>query len=325
MNLKSKNAGFILSLELLLILTVLGIGLVVGVVAVRDAVFQYMISQQNNEAFVSDSNGDSLGVAVGFDEHEAPLLMFTDSSGDTPYRALIGIRDDRFTTREPVYYTLPNCQGDPCVKSTSNEALDSSGTERLPGTGAVSYFNALQGGPNYAIGAGADGERLKGNLYREAPEACEVTILNAVLGSRWNSQKVVSGEPCEPFVLPLPVDMPGYFCPASRGLSGRFICSAGCDFSNNQCACPVGYESTALGDGTTYCCPEGAAFEGGRLNPQCRAAQLKRAESVPSLANVTINALSPYTPPFSVNAATGSGGSTFRPLPPDTEDGSELP
>lgn len=337
---KTKNAGFILSLELLLILTVLGIGLVVGVVAVRDAIFKYMNSQQNNEVFVSDSNDTNMGVAVGFDEHEAPLLIFTDSSGDTPYRALIGIRDDRFTSREPVYYTLPNCQGDPCVKSPSDENADSAGTGLLPGTGSVSYFNALQAGPTYAVGAGPDGERIKGSLYRETPQACEYNALEAAQGSRWMSQKVVSGEPCEPHVLPLPVELPGYFCPGISA-AGFNICSPECSFDggstgngngfgrgnnrNNSCSCPAGYEANSLDGGATYCCPEGASFEGGVFNPQCTEAGLMQAISVPTLDDVTINALSTYLPPFSVNAATNTQQQTYTQIAPDTEDGSELP
>ncbi|MGJ8690540.1 MAG: hypothetical protein ACSHXZ_13585 [Gammaproteobacteria bacterium] len=197
------QGGFILTLELMLILTVLGIGLLVGVVAVRDALFQHYASEQSKEIYVSDANDTRIGKTIGFDEHEAPLLLFVDRSQAQNNRVLLGVRDDRFTSREPIYYTLPNCQGDPCMKRPSSEDIDNQGVDFLPGTGAVSYLYALQQGPTYGVGAGSS-DRLKGTLYRATEQSCPVTLVGAVLGSRWISQKVVSGEPCEPFVLPLP-------------------------------------------------------------------------------------------------------------------------
>ncbi|MEI8619032.1 hypothetical protein P4S63_24000 [Pseudoalteromonas sp. B193] len=42
--------------------------------------------------------------------------------------------------------------GNPCLKGLSDEATDSQGVSKLNNTGNVSYINALQQGPNYAIG-----------------------------------------------------------------------------------------------------------------------------------------------------------------------------
>ena len=69
------------------------------------------------------------------------------------------------------------------------------GADNQTGSGNVSYFNALQGFPNYAVGRGSQG--LPGALFRETAAACPVDA--AGIQSRWVSQKVVSGEPCEPF------------------------------------------------------------------------------------------------------------------------------
>ena len=47
-----KQDGFVLTIEALLIFTILGIGLFVGLVALRDAVFKYKLSQQDQDFYV---------------------------------------------------------------------------------------------------------------------------------------------------------------------------------------------------------------------------------------------------------------------------------
>jgi len=179
--------GFVLTLELILITTILLLGSI------------------TSEMLVSDGNNRVLGKVLGFDEHEAPLIPYVDRSlpplapdpAHRNYRALIGIRDDRFTSREPLYYEGPNCAGDPCIKVASDEVSDSRGTDGIRATGAVSYIYALQGGPTYGIGRSADG--IRGDLFRSTPAACP--IAPASIQSRYLSQKVVSGSPCEAFSI----------------------------------------------------------------------------------------------------------------------------
>lgn len=218
------QGGFIITIELLLIVTILVIGLLVGIVAIRDALVKRHVAQQAQKTYIVDSKGAVLGEATGYDEHDAPRVFYVDRSQDENYRVLIGIRDDRFTSREPIYYATNNCTGDPCIKSTSNESSDSRGVSQLAHTGSVSYFNALQNGPNYAIGKGANG--LKGFLYRETLNECPAEARD--IASRWISQKVVKGEPCEPFSFE-----------ESGGQSDAYTA---CLVSNlSSCQCPASY------------------------------------------------------------------------------------
>jgi hypothetical protein len=180
-------------MELLLITTILILGSIVGLVAIRDAMFKHKVQQQNLTPKVLDQQGRVLGEPVSYDEHEAPLLAYIDRSSDPAGRVLIGIRDDRFSTREAVYFNTASCQGDPCIKGVSDELSDSQGASRLVATGNVSYLNALQGGPNYAVGPGTNG--LPGFLYKESPQQCGFDVDE--VQSRWHSQSVVSGLPCE--------------------------------------------------------------------------------------------------------------------------------
>lgn len=185
--------GFIITLEMIIIISILGFGTLVGIVMIRDALVKHYVAKQSYEAYVLDSGGRLLGKAVDFDEHDTPRAFLVDRSLETTFRTLIGIRNDRFTSREAVYYSGSDCTGTPCIKTIGDESASSRGVDYLPGTGNVSSFNALQGGPNYAVGRGALG--LPGNLFRESELVCPVAP--SELRSRWMSQKIVSGEPCE--------------------------------------------------------------------------------------------------------------------------------
>lgn len=223
-----RQGGFVITVELLLITTILVIGSIVGLIAIRDALVKRIAQQRSADVVVIDTNNTVLGKALGFDEHEAPLIAYIDRSvpplapdpAHRNYRALIGVRDDRFTSREPVYYSGANCSGSPCIKLSSDEDSDSSGVERVSGSGAVSYLNALQGGPNYAIGASPDG--ITGYLYRSTPQACPVEV--SEIRSRFLSQRVVSGSPCEAYELGQPGE-PDTSCLADLG--GVCNCPAG--------------------------------------------------------------------------------------------------
>lgn len=309
-NVKRKSqSGFILTLELMILMTVLGIGLLIGFISVRDAVFKYYIVEQSKEIFVSDANDVNLGRSIGFDEHEAPLLVFVDRSQTENFRSLLGVRDDRFTSREPVYYTLPNCQGDPCMKLPSDEDADSQGIDFLPNTGSVSYLYALQGGPTYGVGAGND-NRVKGALYRSGAQSCPVDLLASPIGSRWMSQKVVSGEPCEAFVLPIAI---ATTTPDPACLLGAVVVPNGNGNGN--------------GNGTTTaaldCCPEGSELRGSGLNALCIAEEvLVLAESVPNPNIPTTNVLDGLVAPFSVNLPMDNDPDTWIYTPPRSENGS---
>ncbi|MBA6352529.1 MULTISPECIES: hypothetical protein [unclassified Colwellia] len=314
-----KQAGFVLTIELILIITILVIGSFVGIAAVRNALFEQKIKQQDRTVLVADSNSQVLGEVINFDEHDAPQLFFIDrtsTDSTTNYRALIGVRDDRFTSREPIYYTELNCQGPPCIKPTSAETLDNTGISRLPNTGSVSYFQALQGAPNYAIGRSPNG--LPGFLYKETFEACPMLeIIGGIgspIGSRYISQKVLTGEPCEsPFILPTSLGQPALTCQASEVdisinnvtdnlLEKKIklgICDAGCGTNTQlQCSCPSGYYSVADGSVDGQCCPTGTNYDDPSF---CSGLSLKKAESVININDPTQNALEQFTPPFQVN------------------------
>ncbi len=247
-----RQRGFIITIELILITTVLIIGTLVGVVAIRDALVKHYAQKQSREVYVSDANGSVLGKALDFDEHDAPRIPYIDRTAPAGsdgvqrnFRALIGVRDDRFTSREPVYYPTANCTGTPCIKSTSNELSDSYDIAGDGAAGAVSYLSALQAGPNYAIGN--SGTDVKGFLFRETSAACPYSP--EMVGSRYVSQKVVPGLPCESVAPASGAAEPG--TGGATNASGPDItdaytdCIVGTDITGAiiPCSCPSGYSS----------------------------------------------------------------------------------
>ncbi|MBB1443060.1 hypothetical protein [Pseudoalteromonas sp. SG43-3] len=283
---KHYQQGYILTIELILIITILIIGSIGGVILVRDALIKRHQTKVDNQITVVDVNNRPLGIAVSFDEHQAPLIFYTDRGANNTYRALIGIRDDRFTSREAVYYDAPNCQGNPCLKGLSDEATDSQGVSKLNNTGNVSYINALQQGPNYAIGQ--LGNSVIGQLLRSTPQQCPANSEQIL--SRYVSQKVVTGSPCESFEIDKqPADSS---CLVGVTALGNPLLGTSDQGLSQSCdTCQTGYESqgdildlylpqvepllnTALnalslvGIGTnvdielgTICCPEGTRLE----------------------------------------------------------------
>ncbi|MBB1344943.1 hypothetical protein [Pseudoalteromonas sp. SG45-2] len=283
---KHYQQGYILTIELILIITILIIGSIGGVILVRDALIKRHQTKVDNQITVVDANNRPLGIAVSFDEHQAPLIFYTDRGANNTYRALIGIRDDRFTSREAVYYDAPNCQGSPCLKGLSDEATDSQGVSKLNNTGNVSYINALQQGPNYAIGQ--LGNSVIGQLLRSTPQQCPANSEQIL--SRYVSQKVVTGSPCESFEIDKqPADSS---CLVGVTALGNPLLGTSDQGLSQSCdTCQTGYESqgdildlylpqvepllnTALnalslvGIGTnvdielgTICCPEGTRLE----------------------------------------------------------------
>ncbi|MBH0000136.1 hypothetical protein I6E72_14355 [Pseudoalteromonas sp. NSLLW24] len=235
---KHYQQGYILTIELILIITILIIGSIGGVILVRDALIKRHQTKVDNQITVVDANNTPLGIAVSFDEHQAPLIFYTDRGANSTYRALIGIRDDRFTSREAVYYDAPNCQGNPCLKGLSDEATDSQGVSKLNNTGNVSYINALQQGPNYAIGQ--LGNTVIGQLLRSTPQQCPANSEQIL--SRYVSQKVVTGSPCESFEIDKqPADSS---CLVGLTALGRPLVGAdGRELALSCDTCQAGYES----------------------------------------------------------------------------------
>jgi hypothetical protein len=151
---RGRSTGFIITLELILIFTILVIGSLVGVIAVRNALFQLYTAKAQFDVVIGDSSDPQVLVKpVNYDLCEAPQILckdpgFVDDGGGAPFDpgapsqglfALVGIRPERFVSRDRVYFTDANCTGGAYVAFPGDSTLP------------VGYFNALQG-VSYAVG-----------------------------------------------------------------------------------------------------------------------------------------------------------------------------
>lgn len=234
-----KQQGYILTIELILIITILVIGSIGGIILVRDALIKRSAQKVNSQVVVIDAENKPLGIAISFDEHQAPLIFLSDRSSEIAYRALIGIRDDRFTTREAIYYDAPNCQGNPCIKGVTDEDSDSKGISQRVFTGNVSYINALQNGPNYAIGQREDD--VVGRLFKSTVNSCPA--IDDQIVSRYMSQKVISGSPCETFEIEKVQADSSCLVGASNTTTDLFGNSDTVELTNLCEQCPTGFTS----------------------------------------------------------------------------------
>tara|TARA_R100001377_G_scaffold82177_2_gene62301 strand:- start:5357 stop:6169 length:813 start_codon:yes stop_codon:yes gene_type:complete len=201
---KRKQTGFILSLEAVLLFTVLGIGLLLGLSALRNALFKYYVSQQDERFIAADSSVPAIliGKVIGFDKYNAPQVVFVDyhNSSTNPlpggfnYRTIIGVRDDRFTSGQVLFYSANSCQAGPvCIASPGSEIANTLVGNRTTLTGTISYLNAMQGSdsPSYAVGRNLSASSTQDLLYRSTTAACTVTIQ-----SMWVSETVLDSGSC---------------------------------------------------------------------------------------------------------------------------------
>jgi len=236
--------GFILSIEAVLLFTIVGIGLMVGLSVLRDALIKYHFSQQDGRFFVADSSDPPImiGNVAGFDEHDAPLVVFVDYHDDidnplpgaSNFRTLVGVRDNRLTTRQALFYADVACTGPiVCVASAGSEAAHDLVATLSGTTGGISYLNALQGGgPSYAIGRDLGQSATQDLLYRSTPTQCDVelvamwvsqTIASAVTDSCIPLSPGISGSDLSLFQLAEPVLRPGGTANVLQGLVAPYF------------------------------------------------------------------------------------------------------
>lgn len=211
---RRNQKGFILSIEAILVITILCAGILVGIVAIRDALLIRNAYRDLTRFVVLDSSTPPvvIGQVVGFDQYDTPLVPFVDydyaaAPEDYPnYRTLIGIRPMRFTSRQPVFYTEAGCPspdsnpGNVCLarpeSATARTLLEAAGIIDI---GATSYLSSMQKGPGvepgplYGIGADRqdpDGRAIGGVLYRSRDDGS--TCAGQEIASVWYSQEPAS-------------------------------------------------------------------------------------------------------------------------------------
>ncbi len=276
----SRESGYVITTTMVVIFSVVFVGLFFGFSLVKNAWFKKVAFEKSVEVYVRDQNDVVLGKAVDFDEHEAPLIPFVDydvpAGSDDNYRVLVGIRDDRFTSREKIYYTSNNCtigggnvacMFDPSTETSGNATINSEDVDMITGTGGVSYQVATQGAINYAIGSSNGG--LPGRLYRQSQTVCDTETAKDI-SSYWMSQSVVAeggtdsgggtNPPCYEVQFFVEIESTALRCQPSKAVSTNNCTGPG------EVTPPQPFCRTALKAQPGNNPPEEACLENGDLN-----------------------------------------------------------
>lgn len=172
------SAGFILTLELLILLTIFGVVAIFAMVLIQQHFVNEAGDYFGHNIFIYDSKmpaGSSVlvGRAVSFNALEAPQIIYRVPTPTPPLAALLGVRAANFTTRPSVFYDNANCTGASWMLDPANPV---SGT-----VGEVSDLYSLQG-TAFAIGVSGTDQNV---LYRSTPGAPP----GATPQSRWVSER----------------------------------------------------------------------------------------------------------------------------------------
>jgi hypothetical protein len=172
---RKRSRGFILTLELLLLLAIFGTVIVFALVLVQQHFVQSVSDPFGRTVFIYDSTSPSvlIGRAVGFNQYEAPQVIYRIPDPAEPVAALLGVRPANFTTRPSVFYDSPTCTGGAWMLDPTNAAAGASGE--------ASDFYATQG-TAFAIGIAGGSQNV---LYRSTSGAAP----GAMPQSRWVSER----------------------------------------------------------------------------------------------------------------------------------------
>jgi len=192
---RAARQGFILTLTLILVFTIVVIGSFVGLAALRNAL---LVESGENVIFDSAATPIAFGRAKTFDLCEAPQLVCKDP--DNGLLPIVGVRPTRFTSRNQVFYSAADCTGDVYLAPPA-----------VPGAGVwqpelpVGYLNGslLVDGTPDRVAYGVGGPE-PGLLYRSTTS----TAASVSIASVWTSL----APDCAPEDLPGTATPPTALC-----------------------------------------------------------------------------------------------------------------
>ena len=118
---RSREGGFLLTLELLLLLSIFGIVIYFGLQLYEQHVISSIDPMGGPQTVIYDGNSNPVSRAEAYSPNEGPQFIYRPTSNgdltlpnartDPKDAALLGARSDGFTTRQRVYFLGANCTG----------------------------------------------------------------------------------------------------------------------------------------------------------------------------------------------------------------------
>ena len=184
----SRNMfGYVLTLETLLFVVLIVLPLLVGAMLLGRKLYTLYRNEAefvfvpDARAVVWDSAGTpkSLGPVLGYDQYEAPLVLFRDNA--TKAGVLLGVRPTRLTSYGQVFYTNNTCTANPRLRvDTASVGTGSTAPDYL--YVPVGFVYQMQG-VSYAMGSG-------NVLYRSTALAGSPVTSNGADLFVWTSQDI---------------------------------------------------------------------------------------------------------------------------------------
>jgi hypothetical protein len=182
---RSNEAGFVLTLELIVLVSIFGVVAIYALVLIQQHFLQQVADDFGHAVVIYDSKmpmGSSvrIGRATSFNALEAPQVIYRVATPSPPLAALLSVRATNFTTRQSVYFDNANCTGASWMLDPANPV---GGT-----VGEAANLYSLQG-TAFAIGISGGDQNV---LFRSAPGAAPATTPQ----SRWISERYSAN--CQP-------------------------------------------------------------------------------------------------------------------------------
>jgi hypothetical protein len=182
---RRQSPGFILTLELLLLISIFSVVIIFALVLMQRHFVQTVSDPFGRTIFIYDSKppkGSSvlIGRTVSFNQYEAPEVIYRIPDPAEPVAALLGVRASNFTTRPSVFYDNAGCTGGTWMLDPQNPASGASGE--------ISDLYSIQG-TAFAIGTVGGSQNV---LYRSTPGAAP----GVTPQSRWVSERYTAN--CQP-------------------------------------------------------------------------------------------------------------------------------
>ena len=201
---RQTSAGFVITLEFLLVMAVFVLPLLLGMFMLGRKLLTLYLNQREfmeqpySRAVVWDSSTTAkvIGPVMGYDRFEAPMVIFRDSANQLG--VVLSVRPTRLTSAGEVFYSNSDCSGTPRVRAWDTAAATGFNggvfvglTSAYPPVGVLyQMFEA-----SYAMGKGNE-------LYRST--IATGTSVTSTTGSPLYVWKSVDITPIDP-VAPAPV------------------------------------------------------------------------------------------------------------------------
>lgn len=192
---RGKESGFILTLELLLLMTIFGTVIYFGFQMYQKWLVNSIDPMGGAQTVIYDNAGGGLGNsniitrAEAYNSFDAPVFL---SRPDKTAAALLGVRANGFTSRQRVYFDAANCTGNAFLLDPSDTGAQ---------YGPIADLNELEG-VAFAIGPNNVLYRIDGTIGGGTLAAGPPVLVSEYQSEAYDNPATGADERCKVFPQP---------------------------------------------------------------------------------------------------------------------------